>query len=168
MSKKMIVPTSHLPRRRMSPAVASRRAAGFTLLEILIAMLVLAIGLLGIAAMQLRGLQYSHDAYLRSQISVLAYDMADRMRLNRANAASYAGTYTVPTTAPTGCTVTTVGATNDLACWRRQVFDAMPPGSTADIIAGAALLGTVTEYTVSLGWTDREGSTRTIQYTFAP
>ena len=41
------------------------RSQGFSLLEVLIAMLVLAVGLLGVAAMQMRGLQYSHDAYLR-------------------------------------------------------------------------------------------------------
>ncbi len=140
-----------------------RRASGFTLIEILVALLVLAIGLLGIAAMQLRGLQYSHDAYLRSQISVLAYDMADRMRLNRTAAASYAGTYTVPTTAPTGCAMATVSAANDLTCWRRQVYDAMPPGSTADIVAEVG-----GEYTVDLAWTDREGNTRSIEYTFQP
>lgn len=155
--------------RRVYSRPPRRRAAGFTLLEILIAMMVLAIGLLGIAAMQLRGLQFSHDAYPRSQISVLAYDMADRMRLNRANAAAYVSTYTVPITAPPSCTPTAIGLPNDVNCWQLQVYDAMPPGSTADIIAGATILGVVTQYTIALGWTDREGGPpRIIQYTFAP
>ncbi len=147
---------------------ARKRAGGFTLLEILIAMLVLAIGLLGVAAMQFRGLQFSHDAYLRSQISVLAYDMADRMRLNSTAAAGYVSTYTVPTTAPGGCAVATVSAANDLACWNRQIYDAMPPGSTADITSAAIAPGVV-EYTITLAWSDRQGNApRTIEYTFQP
>ncbi len=143
-------------------APTNRRSAGFTLLEILIAMLVLAIGLLGVAAMQFRGLQYSHDAYLRSQISVLAYDIADRMRLNKANATSYASTYTVPTSSPSGCTPTSIGATNDLACWHVQLYEALPPGSVTSIAQVAG------EYTVSVAWDNREGETRTIAYTFMP
>jgi type IV pilus assembly protein PilV len=152
------------PSYRSGGTPAQRRAAGFTLIEILVAMLVLAIGLLGIAAMQLRGLQYNHDAYLRSQISVLAYSMADRMRLNRAVAASYASVFTVPATEPTGCTQSAVGATNDLACWRHEVWEALPPGSSADIVA--ELDG---EFTIALGWTDRQGSPeRFVEYTFLP
>jgi type IV pilus assembly protein PilV len=151
-----------IPLRQSRAVHGSRFDAGFSLLEVLVAMLVLAVGLLGVAAMQMRGLQYSHDAYLRSQISVLAYDIADRMRLNQANAASYASTYTVPATAPTGCVVSSVTAANDLTCWHRQVFDAIPPGSTADIILASG------EYTVELEWQNRDGTIRTVEYTFIP
>ncbi len=59
---------------------ADRRSGGFTLLEVLIAIVVLAIGLLGLAALQLRGLTDTGNAYLRSQATWLAYDVADRMR----------------------------------------------------------------------------------------
>jgi type IV pilus assembly protein PilV len=135
---------------------------GFTLLEVLVSMLVLAIGLLGVAAMQLRGLQYNHDAYLRSQISVLAYDVADRIRLNQSQAASYVGDYTVPTSAPSGCTQAAVSASNDLARSHRQVYEALPPGSRANITVAS------NEYTISLEWDDREGESRAIAYTFIP
>jgi type IV pilus assembly protein PilV len=156
--------SSHMPHRLANGALPQTRPSrGFTLLEILVAMLVLAIGLLGVAAMQLRGLQYSHDAYLRSQISVLAYDIADRMRLNEANATDYVtGLFMVPAVAPAGCAPTATGVVNDLACWRVQLFGALPPGSSADITLAAG------EYTVSLAWDNREGETRTIAYTFMP
>jgi len=53
---------------------------GFSLLEVLIAALVLAIGLLGLAALQASGLQSGHASSLHSQATLLAYDIADRMR----------------------------------------------------------------------------------------
>ena len=142
------------------------RANGFTLIEILVAMLILAIGVLGIAALQYKGLQYNQDAYFRTQINYLAYDIADRMRLNQANAAQYATNltdYQVPATAPTGCDESAVSYTNDLACWKQSLYNALPPGSVANIDdAGSGL------YSVTLTWTDRENATHNIQYTFQP
>ena len=62
---------------------------GFTLIEVLVALLILAVGLLGIAALQFKGMRYSNDAFMRSQITFLAYDIADRIRANAANGAAY-------------------------------------------------------------------------------
>ena len=59
------------------------RNQGFTLVEALIALLVLSIGLLGVAALQLIALQNNNNAMFRSQATYLAYDIADRMRANR-------------------------------------------------------------------------------------
>jgi len=56
--------------------------AGFTLLEILIALLVLSIGLLGVASLQTRGQQFNTAAYLYTQATYLATDIMDRMRDN--------------------------------------------------------------------------------------
>lgn len=57
-------------------------AQGFTLLEVLIALVVFSIGLLGLASLQMTGLKLSHDSYLRSTANMLAMDIADRMRAN--------------------------------------------------------------------------------------
>lgn len=65
---------------------AAGHSGGFTLLEVLIALLVLSVGLLGIAGLQLTSLRSNHSAYLRSQATILAYDILDRMRANRAQA----------------------------------------------------------------------------------
>jgi type IV pilus assembly protein PilV len=56
---------------------------GFTLLEVLVAVLVLSIGLLGLAGLQAASLRNNHSGYLRSQATILAYDYIDRMRANR-------------------------------------------------------------------------------------
>ena len=70
-------------RRPPSPSADQR---GATLIEVLVAMLVLSIGLLGLAGMQMTALKSNQSAYYRSQATVLAYDIIDRMRANRADA----------------------------------------------------------------------------------
>lgn len=52
--------------------------SGFTLIEALIAVLVLSIGLLGVAAMQLRALQSAHMGYQRAVVSLAAIDAQER------------------------------------------------------------------------------------------
>ena len=58
------------------------RQQGTTLIEVLVALLVLAIGLLGAAALQLNALKYTDSSRLSSQASFVAYDMMDRIRAN--------------------------------------------------------------------------------------
>ena len=71
---------------------------GFTLIEVLIAMLVLAIGLLGLAALQTYTLRSNLAAYNHGQATQLLYDMSDRMRANNCKATP---TATSPVTCPT-------------------------------------------------------------------
>lgn len=66
-----------------------RPESGFTLIEVMIAVLVLSIGLLGISALQALGLRSSYGAYLGSQAALLAYDMSDRIRANPDFATQY-------------------------------------------------------------------------------
>ena len=78
---------------RMTNVQASRTKAlqsGFTLIEILVAIVILSIGLLGVASLQVQGLKNNQSAYLRTQAAILAYDMADRMRTNPSEADTYA------------------------------------------------------------------------------
>lgn len=58
------------------------RQHGFTLLELLIALLVLSIGLLGLAALQTIGLRSNQMASMRTVATQMTYDMTDRMRAN--------------------------------------------------------------------------------------
>ncbi|MEE9358334.1 MAG: type IV pilus modification protein PilV, partial [Sedimenticolaceae bacterium] len=71
------------------------KGRGFSLLEVLISIVVLSVGLLGIAGLQLMSLKMNDSAYCRSQAVVLAEDMLERMRSNRILAISgdydYAG-----------------------------------------------------------------------------
>ncbi|MBK8183103.1 MAG: type IV pilus modification protein PilV [Candidatus Competibacteraceae bacterium] len=55
------------------------RAKGFTLLEVMVALLILSVGLLGLAGLQLHALQYTHSSYQRTVVNIQALDMAERM-----------------------------------------------------------------------------------------
>lgn len=157
----------------------NKTASGFSLIEVLITMLVLAIGLLGIAALQFKGMKYHNDAGIRSNISMVAYDIADKIRLNRDNAVAYLSTsataYTVGTDKPAiACTQASgANATNDLNCWYHTLFENVPPGTQVGITRSAPTsTGTAPSienlYTVTITWTDREGSAETIRYAFVP
>lgn len=88
-------------RRRYTPAHAL--AAGFTLIEVLVAVVILAFGLLGVAGLMVTGIQYTYSSQQRSIATQLAYDMIDRMRSNQAgvalaDSASGGGSYHRPIT----------------------------------------------------------------------
>lgn len=70
-----------------------RHQCGFTLIEILVSLVVLAIGLLGLAGLQAAGMRNNNSAYHRSQATILAYEIIDRMRVNRTEALT--GSYDV-------------------------------------------------------------------------
>lgn len=66
--------------------VTGPQQRGFTLLEVLIAVIVLALGLLGLAKLQTAGLTVSNVAYLRTQGTILAYEAVDMVRADRESA----------------------------------------------------------------------------------
>lgn len=66
------------------------RQQGVTLIEVLISVLILAVGLLGAAAIQLNALKYTDSSLRSSQASFIAYDMMDRIRANPDAVANYA------------------------------------------------------------------------------
>lgn len=61
-----------------------RRQAGFSLIEVLVAMVITLVGLLGLAALQARAVTAEFESYQRTQALILATDMVERIRMNRA------------------------------------------------------------------------------------
>lgn len=146
-------------------ARAAGRQSGFTLVEVLVALIVLAIGLLGLAQLQARGLKFNQDAYVRSQATTLAYEIIDRMRSNRASVDLYtAGD-------PGGtCTPSTSSVTMDLNCWYDHIRSTLPAGTGA-IAAQAALPSGAPSpyYDITITWNDREtGLPKTQRWTTWP
>lgn len=60
--------------------VAGRVQGGFTLVEVLVTALVMGVGLLGLAGLQLAGMKSNYSAFLRTEANFAAYDLLDRMR----------------------------------------------------------------------------------------
>ena len=113
----------------------NHRSRGFTLLEVLVAMVVLSVGLLGLSGLQTSSLRNNHSAFLRSQATLVSNDIIDRMRANRDSA--LAGDYDIayadsaPTTScSSGCDPDEV-AEVDVREWRAYV--ARLPGGDSQI-----------------------------------
>jgi len=114
-----------------------RASAGFSLLEVLIALVILSVGLLGIAALISTALKSNSSAYMRTQATAMAYNIIDRMRANlpatnlsgyniAMPAAPYAGTN--PTTC-TGAPCTSAAlATYDIGQWEYDLAKQLPQG----------------------------------------
>ena len=158
---------------------AAKGQRGFTLLEVLIALLVLSIGLLGLAALQTVGMRSSQMANMRTLATQIAYDMTDRMRANQTGMGitidnitlapeydpdtdSYLiGTGDTVTGAPPDCDSTLCTeqqlATYDLARWRAEV--ARLPGGRSSITGPVAGTGVIS-HTVTVFWDEeRKGVT---------
>ena len=140
-----------LSTHRNTLGASARRDDGFSLIEVLIALVVLSVGLLGLAALQSTATQFNASAYVRSQATVLAYDMADRIRANRR--AALDGTYNspYPGVLPT-CNDAVAGtvAQQDLAAWRRALACALPNANGEVSFVGDATNGGV--LTIRVRW----------------
>ena len=121
-----------------------RNQAGFTLLEVLVAVVIFSIGLLGIAGLQVAGMRYTHGSQLRAVATMQAENMADSMRANRTGVTD--GHYNIrggmPRSYPTDCTVDSCGpaqlALFDLVTWNGAGEATKPRESNADVLPGGA------------------------------
>ncbi len=104
---------------------------GFTMLEVLVSMIVIALGLLGYAGLQAASMKNGNTAYLRSQATMLSHDIVERMRVNRTVA--LAGTYNVAI-GSAGGGGGVAGA--DLLDWKRNLAQSLPAGDGAVVVAG--------------------------------
>lgn len=137
------------PTQFARPLAACRPSGGFTLLEVLIALLILSVGLLGIAGLQLTGLRSNHSAYLRSQATILAYDLLDRLRANRAQAQSggYNITIAGASDLPSISGSPTQAAT-DLNAWGSDLLALLPAAQASVAVAADNTVN------VSVSWDD--------------
>lgn len=137
-----------LPTRR-GRGPGARRQSGSSLLEVLIAVLVLAIGMLGMAALQSITLRNSNSSSGRSQAVIQTYSLMDSLRLNRT--AAQAGTYNVSSWTCASATAAT-GSTADYSvfnAWLGQVQSTLgDPNACGRVVCSAA------SCTVGIRWDD--------------
>jgi type IV pilus assembly protein PilV len=141
---------------------SSHRQRGMTLVEILVAIVVLSLGLLGLAGLQLKGLQVNQGSIYRWQAAMLAQDMADRMRADRVGATngSYTQTHLAAGSTPSS---TSPSAQSELQDWWARVQ--MLPGASASISAPAGPANN--QVTITVGWLDTRAQAGTGQTTAA-
>lgn len=145
---------------RSFESAALPRCRGMTLVEILVALLVLSIGMLGFAALQTTSLRFNTSAYYRTQATALAYDLSDRMRANRQ--AALDGAYTVAfQDPPPACNAIAQGvgsvAEQDLAAWRNAMACRIPE-STGSVVPNG------NEVTVTVRWNDSQGEQPPLEF----
>lgn len=123
-----------------------KQQSGFTLMEVLISIVVLSVGLLGIAGLQMQGTRHVHDAQLHTLAVIQAQDMADRMRANIAGTrdGEYNSRTDTPGSSPdcsSECTPTQL-ADYDLFRWNTDNAAILPSGAgqiACDDPSGTAL-----------------------------
>jgi type IV pilus assembly protein PilV len=131
-----------------------QHAMGFTLIETMVALLVLSVGMIGVAALHGQSLAASGTAIHRSAAINLAGDMADRIRVNRGAEDAYeAAAADNNCDDPTGsggvdCTEDQMAA-QDLFIWEAQVAATLPGGQGVVAVDTAT---NPTSYTVTVSW----------------
>lgn len=126
----------------------STRQHGFTLLEVMVALVIFSIGMLGLAGLQAVSLQNNQSAYNRTLATMLAYDLADRVRNNASiNYASVTATNNNCTAATANCSPSQMAA-DDMNQWKTAL-------SKSDLLTAAGFINadaTTGGYTILIGW----------------
>jgi len=139
----------------------SRR--GFSLIEVMVAVFVLSIGLLGMAALMATSLRNNQSADFRSQAVNLAHDKLEMLRANVPNLPRYARGYSNPAASCAGAEVPFPYAAGtdlfrqDRNYWARKVCRTLPNGRGRVLITGTFLTGYTA--TIDICWSDNRAAT---------
>ena len=131
------------------------RSQGFTLVEVLVALVVMTVGMLGVAVLFVEGLQINRTSVYRTAAVGLAVDMAERIRTNINARDAYAG---VGPGADNACVNGAANCNNDALAgddwywWLQDVQTSLPVGAAADIqVSPIATAGEpMTRYDITL------------------
>lgn len=147
----------------MNEFVEKQHQKGFTLLEALISLVVLSVGMLGIAALYVEGLRAGRTAVYRTTAVTLAADLMDRIRSNRGALAAYAGGPGLNNCVnqATDCTPAEMAA-HDLQIWNDEIDRRMPQGTQGNVAFGPGPV--VDTYTIQIQWPE-PGYDQPLNYT---
>lgn len=136
--------------------------AGFTLIEVLISLLILSVGLLGVASLQVQSLRNNHSAYMRTQASLLAHDILDRMRVNRNRASAYQIDFSESVTSGTDCEANACSSAQmavfDLADWKADLAAKLPSGD------GRIVAVSANSFQIRVSWDDSRGQDDPLEF----
>ncbi|MDH3430674.1 MAG: type IV pilus modification protein PilV [Gammaproteobacteria bacterium] len=135
------------------PIAAARRQRGFSLVEVLIALVIMSVGMLGIAGLYVQSMQAGRTSMFRHHAVTLAGDVADRIRANPTAGAAYA----VVGGADNNCVDMGVNcsapqmASHDILLWTDQAADTLPAGTVTITFDGAVAPPT---YLIEVEWVE--------------
>lgn len=129
-----------------------RAQSGFSLIEVLVTMVVVALGLLGFAGLQAHSLKSNRTSLQRSYATMLAYDIIDCMRVNRAGADAAGYNINFDTAAVAGSV-----AGNDLVNWKTALSTSLPSGDGLVVVNNRNV-------TVIVRWNENLSSPRTLTF----
>lgn len=112
-----------------------KKQAGTSLIEVLIAVLVVTIGLLGLAGLQTQSLKSNHSSFIRSNVTHMGYDLGERMRLFEAEAIN--GEFNT--------------GSARLTAWQNRLTDIVGNGVTATVTQNG------NAFTISIQWSESRG-----------
>jgi type IV pilus assembly protein PilV len=129
-----------------------RKVSGFTLVEVLIALVILSVGMLGIAGLYVHSMQAGRTSLFRHHAVTLAGDVADRIRANSRAGAVYAlaGANNNCVGAGIDCTPAQMAA-NDIFLWDQQAVDTLPAGNVTVVFDNTVVPPT---YQITIAWTE--------------
>lgn len=134
------------------------KQTGVTLIEILVTVVIIAVGLLGLAVMQNISVKAAYDSYLRTQASFIAYDLIDRIRANPGNPTA------TPYSLASGVDATDTQCFDGDNCSINDIrnFDLFHAQENArELLPDSDLVvtfnNTTNIYTVTISWNDRTG-----------
>jgi type IV pilus assembly protein PilV len=125
---------------------------GFSLIEVLIALIVMSVGMLGIAGLYVHSMQAGRTSLFRHNAVILAGDVADRIRANPRAAAAYAGDGADNNCVSGGvnCTPAEMAA-HDIFLWDQQALDTLPTGDIAIVFNNGVAPPT---YQITVSWVE--------------
>ena len=129
------------------------RARGFSLVEVLIALIIISVGMLGIAGLYVQSMQAGRTSMFRHNAVILVGDVADRIRANPSAGAAYMGVGG----ADNGCVAMGVDcsapdmANHDILLWTAQAAETLPGGTVNVVFDGAV---TPPTYQITANWTE--------------
>ena len=158
-------------RRDLKSLASSTTQHGFSMLEILITLALIAIALLGTAGMQVLAMKSNKGAHFRTQAVFLSSDIAERMEANKL--AAMAGAYVVTGTsavaaAAADCSQAACSSTNlasyDINQWETAIAGLLPQASWSVTQTGT---GDPSTYNIVISWTDRSSDKTSHGETFS-
>lgn len=162
-------------------AMNKHRQSGFSLIEALVAFLVLSVGMLGIASLQTVSLKSGHTAALRTVAVMKVDEILESMRSNPAALVSYSAA-TGDMGTDNGCSQTTVAAVDctpaemardEIFRWKNSLIEALPnnASTTANVVVTPPVApSTMTTVVVTVSWSERDpdsGGATTMNYSAA-